>query len=183
MTADPHAPSVLDRLTRDARAVAASVTGVMGLTPDDLVSAGWLAFAAAAARGVGVAGCHVRARHAMTDEVRAWIGTPWDHRTGEKRVALVPLTPDLSAPSSPPDTPRTRLPRRVMRAVRQLPRREQLALHAWTVRGWDHATIAAYLKISEGNSGYLRSRALQRLRGAVGAPCDRPRRPPLNAAG
>lgn len=203
---DPYAPDTLARLTRDARAVSASVRGMLGLAPDDLVGAGWLAYVAAAARGLSHASCCTRARFAMVDAVRVWGGAPFCHRTGARLAALVsladylvdfpsgerpahprfdavalhgrlvPVVDVLVAPTSPPKATRTRLPRAVRRALDGLTPAHRTALHDWCVRGWDAATSADAAGVSPAVMATRRCQAVYRLRAAVGAPCDTPRR-------
>lgn len=179
--AAPHAPATLERLTRDARAMAARARGVLGIEAGDLVAAGWLAYVAAADRGVRHPGCCARARGAMLDAVRQWIGTPWDHDTGERLAVLVPLSDALPAPGPAARATRTRLPRGVRRALAQLTPLERDTLHRMCVLGWDHPTMADTLGITRAASVSRRAWALAKVRALVtspprGAPRDTPRR-------
>lgn len=170
MTADPHAASTLAQLQATSRALASRVRGAMGLEAGDLLSAGWLGYVSAAAQGKQHAGCLARARGAMLDTMRGWDGA-MVHRAGYWELLQPVEMPDLVEVDAPPK--RQRLPRRVERALRQLPPKERTALWHWTVRGWDHDLIAEHLRITTTASGGLRFRALARLRAAVGGSPDR----------
>lgn len=172
MQADAHSDVTMDRLTRDARAVAASVRGVLGVEPGDLVSAGWLAYVEAQSRGLGHAGCAQRARFAMIDEVRGWIGTPFDHGKGAPQVTFVPLAEAL--PTEQADTRRTRsrLPRRVRSALKRLSPRAREVLTALYVHGWSVSLVAEAYNITAGTVCNARTRGLQQLCAAVGASSD-----------
>lgn len=175
MTADAYATSTIQRLERDARAVAASVRGVLGVEPGDLVSAGWLAYVAAQERGLGHAGCAQRARYAMIDEVRDWIGTPVDHGKGAPSILFVPVEDVLVSQTAPRAT-RTRLPRRVRSALRRLPARSRSVLTALYLRGWPVHLVAAECGMTSGAVCNAHRRGLQHLSAAVGASSDTWRR-------
>lgn len=176
MTADAYATSTIQRLERDARAVAASVRGVLGVEPGDLVSAGWLAYAAAQERGLGHAGCAQRARYAMIDEVRDWIGTPVDHGKGAPSVRFVPLEDVTVVAEATARATRSRLPRRVRSALRRLPARSRSVLTKLYLRGWPVHLVAAECGLTSGAVCNAHRRGLQHLSAAVGASSDTRRR-------
>lgn len=181
----PRSPLAADdpRLLVALRAEAAAVLfrdlrPGLGLEPGDLVSAGWLAYVTSDA--TLHAGCLARARGAMLDEVRRWYGAPWDHRTGARLPGWQLVQGDAALAAADERAARareqaagdrhrtrTRLPRRVRRALAQLPVRERRALWLWTVRDWPHEEIAVALGTSVGTSGRLRHQALGRLRAAL----------------
>jgi RNA polymerase sigma factor (sigma-70 family) len=173
----------LDALRATSRALCASVVGLLGLEPDDLLSAGWLGWQSAAARGLDAAGCRARARGAMLDAIRQWGGLPFDHRTGTVTAAWVDLSAAQSQPVSSVAPRRSRLPARVRRAVSRLPARDRHALTLWTVAGYDHAQIAETLGVTVGTSGRIRSEALAVLRAQLGPAATARARPALTYDG
>jgi DNA-directed RNA polymerase specialized sigma24 family protein len=174
--ADAQAPATLERLVRDARALSASVRGVLGVEPDDLVSAGWLAYTEGEARGYGHAWCASRARFAMIDELSAIIGTPRCRETDAQLVRHTPLaTSGLSAPN-PNRATRTRLPRPVRRALGNLSEEDQAILRCAYLLGWSNTLCIEHFGWTP-NTWYFRlRRALSRIRTTVGASHDTLRR-------
>lgn len=187
MTEAPRAPlsplagddaQLLVALRAEASALRRTVAcDLVGLTRDDLVSAGWLGYAES--RAETHAGRMCRARGAMLDEIRRWHGGPsqhdpearatWQWVQGDDALAAADAiaVQEAERHAAQGHHTRTRLPRRVRRALGQLPVRERRALWLWTVRGWPHEEIAAALGTSVGTSGRLRSQALGRLRTAL----------------
>ena len=163
-------PDLIRALACEAAAVIVHVVarrgGALGITHGDLVSAGWLGYVES--RAGTHAGRLVRARYAMRDEVRRWLDEPPADRQGRIGWRQSPSLARHAAPTAAHAT-RTKLPRRVKRALRALPVRERRALYLWTVRGWDHALVAGALGVSVSRAGSVRCEALQHLRSTLAA--------------
>jgi hypothetical protein len=153
---------LLSMLRTTARAIYHRARGVMGVTVDDLISAGWLAYATSDA-GTEHAR-RARARGAMLDEVRGALS--WKPGGTEKRVEQL----SDSTPGGGVGRPaRSRLPRAVKRSLGRLTEKQRRVLWLWTVRGWGHEEIAKSFGVGVGTSARLRHDALARLRKLLGA--------------
>lgn len=163
-TAHAHDPATLLQL-RHLAAVVRQSAGSLWLDVGDLVSAGWLGYRAAAARGVNHRGSMLRARGAMLDEIRVIAG----HRLrGDDLMilsgdAVMHVAMQCAAEPAPFVSRLSAEERqRAARAIDALPsRRRDVVLRL--MRGDDVPTIARSLRCTTNAVHVARTCAIQAL--------------------